>query len=118
MNADDNLDNTVDGYVETLDLPIREIVIRLREIVTGSSADMKESIKWNVPTYSINSTLCSIMAHKKHVNLQIFRGAHIDDANLLSGSGKDMRHIKFSNEVDIDVAQLKRILAQAIEQDG
>jgi len=107
----------VDKYIKSLDSPIQEIVIELREIVRNSSDSILESIKWNAPTYSINSNICSIMAHKEHVNLQIFLGAHIEDVSLLEGGGKDMRHIKITRKEDINGEQLKVVLAQAIVLD-
>jgi len=109
---------SVDKYIEKLDSPVKEIVIELRAIVCKSSKHLQEAIKWNVPTYSINSNICSIMAHKTHVNLQIFHGAHIQDVDLLEGTGNDMRHIKFSTIEDIDNEQIKKILAQATALDS
>ncbi len=105
-------------YIEKLDSPIKEIVIELRAIVSTSSESLQEAIKWNVPTYSINANICSIVAHKRHVNLQIFFGAHIEDANLLDGVGKDMRHIKYTTIEDIDDKQIIKILNQAIALDS
>ena len=109
---------SIDKYIKKLDSPLKEIVIELRAIVNNSSSDLQEAIKWNVPTYFINSNICSIMAHKNHVNLQIFSGAHIKAANLLDGNGKDMRHIKFANKEDIDSRVIEKILAQAIALDS
>lgn len=108
---------SAEKYIEKLDSPIKEIVIELRAIVNSSSEYLLEAIKWNVPTYSINANICSIIAHKRHVNLQVFRGAHIEDVNLLDGAGKDMRHIKYSTLDDIDSDMVKKILSQAIALD-
>lgn len=110
MNADE--------YVDALDSPLKEISEELRRIVMSYSENIKEEMKWNVPTYSINKNICSIIAHKKHVNLQIFRGAHIKDARELEGSGKDMRHLKFSTLGDVAQADVGKYLEQAIKLDG
>jgi len=109
---------SVDSYIKKLDSPIKEIVIELRAVVSRSSENLQEAIKWNVPTYAINSNICAIMAHKRHVNLQIFLGAHIEDANLMVGTGKDMRHIKYEKKEDIDCEQIGNILSQAIALDS
>lgn len=42
------------------------------------------------------------MAHKNHVNLQIFKGAYLIDASRLTGEREVMRHIKFVNTQEID----------------
>jgi len=109
MNAND--------YVDKIDAPLKQIVEKLREAILGTSKDLKEEMKWNVPTYSINKDICSIMAHKKHVNLQIFQGKKIKDANQLEGTGKAMRHIKYKQLSDVKVAEVKKYLNQAIELD-
>jgi len=109
---------SADNYIESLASPVKEIAIELRSITLSLSASLKEDIKWNVPTYSINSNICSIMAHKNHVNLQIFRGAQIKAADMLEGTGKDMRHIKYASKQDIDREKLERILSQAIALDS
>ena len=86
MNSDD--------YILRLEPPLRELCSQLQSIVVGVLPEVQKAIKWGVPTYSLNNNICSIMAHKKHVNLQLFQGAHIKDAHELAGTGKNMRHLK------------------------
>ena len=107
----------IDEYIETLEPPIDEVVTELRSIVKSSSKLLQEDIKWKVPTYSVNSNICSIVAHKRHVNLQVFQGAHIATSKHLSGTGKDMRHIKYVTVRAIDRALIKKIISQAIALD-
>ena len=109
---------TPDEYFAGLEPPIREIAAALREILREQSFGFKEEMKWKVPTYSLNRNICSIMAHKTHVNFQIFQGAHIEDAAELQGAGKDMRHVGISNLEQIDSAKLIKYLAQAVRLDG
>jgi len=104
-------------YIDKLDSPLKEIVKELRKIVTNHSSDINEEMKWNVPTYSINKNICSIMAHKKHVNFQIFRGAHIKDVQELEGTGKEMRHLKFFTLNEVEETKVEKYLEQAIELD-
>ena len=109
--------NDVDEYLNGLETSLREIAEKLRQTVVATSKELKEEIRWSVPTYSINKDICSIMAHKNHVNLQIFQGAKIMDFDLLEGSGKRMRHLKFKELNDVNVTKIKRCLKQAIELD-
>lgn len=99
--------NNVDSYIESVDDDLKPIVIKLRVAIKGSSNDLREDIKWSVPTYSINKNICSIMAHKKHVNLQIFRGAEIEDSKILAGTGKGMRHLKYEKPGDVKIGIIK-----------
>jgi len=109
---------TPDEYFVSLESPMKEIAIALREILREQPFGFKEEIKWNVPTYSLNRNICSIMVHKAHVNFQIFQGAHIEDAVELQGVGKDMRHVGISNLEQIDSAKLIKYLEQAVRLDG
>ncbi len=107
----------VDSYIAAIDEKLQPIVVILRATVTSAASVLKEDIKWNVPTYSLNKNICSIMAHKNHVNLQICHGAHIADADILEGTGKDMRHLKFEKLADVNAGVVKKIINQAIEID-
>jgi hypothetical protein len=104
-------------YFDGLEAPMKEISMELRRIVTSFSPEFKEEIKWNVPTYSIKKNICSVLAHKNHVNFQIMQGAHLKDAHELEGKGKDMRHMKFSSLGEVDEVKVQRYLKQAIELD-
>lgn len=104
-------------YIQQLDSPLKEVAEKLRTIINASSPDFVEQLKWNVPTYSLNKNICSIMAHKHHVNLQIMQGALLEDSDLLDGTGRGMRHIKFSNVDEIDTDLISNLLKQAIKLD-
>src|SRR5262249_22340693 len=50
---------------------------------------------------------CNIAAYSRHVNLVFFFGALLPDPhNLLKGTGKQMRHIRFDSPADVQPAYL------------
>ncbi|MET0043896.1 MAG: hypothetical protein ABW100_10290, partial [Candidatus Thiodiazotropha sp. 6PLUC3] len=59
----------------------------------------------------MKKNICSIIAHKKHVNFQIMQGAHLKDAQELEGTGKDMRHININmtpnQNINMKIAQIQ-----------
>jgi hypothetical protein len=57
----------VDLYQSHLPQPQKEIVKRLRAFIARRHPELTESLKWNVPTYSLNS--------KNIMGLQDFQGA-------------------------------------------
>jgi hypothetical protein len=97
-------------YFDKLDSPMQDISKELRRIISALSPRLKEEVKWNVPTYSMKKNICSIIAHKKHVNFQLFQSAHIKDVQNLGGTGKDMRHLKISAIDEIDKANVLKCL--------
>ena len=102
----------VQSYITSVDGNLKPIVEKLRGLLNSISENFTEGIKWNVPTYSINKNICSIMVHKKHVNLQIFRGAELEDAALLLGSGKGMRHLRFESLGDVEENIVRKLVKQ------
>lgn len=106
--------SNVESYITSVDSKLQPIVVMLRELIRNVSGELKEELKWNVPTYSMNKNICSIMAHKKHVNLQIFRGAELENTEALLGTGKAMRHLKFETMNDVEVATVSEIIKQAL----
>lgn len=107
---------SVDDYIEQLSPDLQRIVVQLRQIITASHTDITEAIKWRAPVYTINTPIAAIIAHRRHVNLQLFRGADISAAPL-QGTGKLMRHLRFTDHKQIDSRMLERVLQQAIKLD-
>jgi hypothetical protein len=109
--------NDVDSYIQSVEDNLKPIVKKLRGVIKDCSGVIKEEMKWNVPTYSINKNICSIMAHKYHVNFQIFQGENLKDSKLLYGTGKNMRHLRYENIEQVDITIINKIIKQAIMKD-
>ncbi|ASN03527.1 DUF1801 domain-containing protein [Virgibacillus necropolis] len=106
----------VDLFIDNLSAPIKEIAIRLREIVFETSPDIQEKIKWGMPSYIENGMVCYIQTAKNHVNFGFYFGAILTDRDsLLEGTGKKMRHIKIKKIEDIQQDQYAALIQEAIE---
>src|SRR5262249_20050348 len=92
-----NSTSNVDLYQSGLPQPQKEIVKRLRAFLARRYPELTESLKWHVPTYSLNGkNLMGLQDFTAHVNLNFFRGALLRDASgLLIGTGKLVRHVTF-----------------------
>lgn len=102
--------------IDTWPEPQKTISGQLREIILGTDLGLKEDLKWNVPTYFLDSNICSIICHSDHVNLQFFKGAELKDPDdILEGTGKSMRHIKLYKTDDIDSVVITNFIHQAAE---
>ena len=82
----------------------QHVLVRLLDVVILKAAPtLTASLKWGNLTYHGKKNVCSLVSHKHHVNLQIWGGARLKDLRgLLTGTGKDMRHIKVASEADVD----------------
>ena len=108
--------SNVDLYQSELPQPQKEIVKRLRIFLMRRYPALTESLKWHVPTYSLNGkNLLGLQDFTAHVNLNFFRGALLHDARgILIGTGKLVRHVTFRSVADIDLGALKEFIDQAI----
>lgn len=111
-----NLGGTLDCKVHLWS----DIIIALRALVLDF--DLKEEIKWGVPTYTWNGkNILNVSAFKSHAALALFKGALIQDSkDILVKPGERSqasRYLKFTTmeEVSIQLHTIKDYIAQAIE---
>jgi hypothetical protein len=109
----------VDIYAFQLPHPQQEIVQRLRAFIAQKYSELVESLRWHVPVYSLNGTnhLLGIQVFKKHVNLNFFKGAQLHDPQgILTGNGKQVRHVSFRTIYDVDESALQVLIDQTITE--
>ncbi len=108
--------NLVDNYIESS--TNRELLVRLRSLVLGHSL-LKEEFKWSMPVYTKNGKdVCYIKATKNGANIGFTKGSLLaENASLLEGSGKEMRHIKIPNLEALDKVStdIKSLVEQALK---
>jgi hypothetical protein len=106
---------TVAEYIDGLDDWRAEAVSTLHRLIMEVAPDAKASIKWARPVYEYNGALCYVVAFKNHVNLGFSRGVDLpDDAGILEGSGKQMRHVKVTSVEDIREDVLAELIRAAV----
>ncbi len=106
----------VSAYIATLRPPIRGVVSALRRLVHEVAPEAKETLKWGIPTYSLERIVCYILPTKGHVTLGFYRGADLSDPHgLLVGEGKKLRHVKISKVKDTRNRALKRLVREAFK---
>jgi hypothetical protein len=108
-SALDRADKKVDAYICKLKSPQKEVCQRLREIIHKSFPEIKEEVKWGVPSFG--SGKFYIVALKDHVNLGFsLAGLSEEEKKLLDGSGKTMKHIEIGESKDIDEKKIVQLL--------
>ena len=102
-------DPYVKEYINQFDPDFRDILLRLRALIYQVVPDATEDIKWGVPTFSLQKTICYIAGFKRHVTFGFYDGKMLKDPDgLLLGTGKHMKYLKFKsiNELDEDRLRL------------
>lgn len=103
------MSDKVDDYIERQPSPQKEICEKLRSVILDAFPDIREEMKWGVPTY--DGATFYIVALKDHVNLGFsVAGLSTEELKLFSGSGKTMKHLEIRTLNDIDEAHVGPLL--------
>lgn len=103
----------VEDYMEQFDAPLRDILVRLRQLIYEVVPEATEEIKWRVPTFSLQKTVCYIAGFKHHVTFAFYDGKMLQDPDgLLQGTGRHMKYMKFKSLQDLDEKRLKLWILQ------
>ena len=109
--------STPEVYFEKLDGPMADLAAALRQRVKTRAPHLAETLAWGFPCYVGNERVFSIIAHARHVNLQLWNGARLADAHArIAGTGKQLRHVKLKARTEID-AGLDAIIDAAVALD-
>lgn len=106
--------------------PTRQIVDLLRELVVEVLPEAIEepdlSAKLLAYTYqpgTYKHLIAAIAPHATHVNLMLAKGADLLDSDpheLLEGTGKKARHIKFRSPGDVGRNGVRELLAESAKR--
>jgi hypothetical protein len=104
----------VDAWFRTYDNPMKDVVLRMREIILAADPRMSECIKWQAPTFTYEGNLASFFPKsKQHASLMFHLGAKIPGSfPRLEGGGDTGRVMKIGSVADADAAksELERIV--------
>ena len=97
----------------------KEELETLRELL--NSTELEETIKWGMPTYTINNkNVVGLGGFKQHFCLWFFQGSFLEDqkkllVNAQEGKTRGMRQMRFDTAKDIKKASVKAYVLEAIE---
>ena len=93
------------------------LLARLRRLIAGADAAIREEWKWNTPVWSCNGIICTGETYKKAVKLTFVKGASLNDTSRLFNSsleGNTRRAIDFSQEAVGNEAALVELVREAV----
>jgi len=103
------MNKKIEEYIEKQKSPQKEVCGKLREIIFKTFPDIKEEMKWGVPSYENGKYY--FVALKTHVNLGFsLKGLSREEIDLFEGSGKIMKHLKISSLKDVDEKKIVKLL--------
>ncbi|MCF6348626.1 MAG: DUF1801 domain-containing protein [Flavobacteriaceae bacterium] len=111
------MDSRVDAYIAKHS-NFTKLINEIRKILL--STEFEETIKWGMPTYTINNkNVVGIGAFKSHCGVWFFQGALLKDAhkvlrNAQEGKTQTMRQWRFTNDSKVDKKLLLTYIKEAI----
>ena len=94
----------VDAWFSDLEHPLKDAMMRVREIILAADSRMAESIKWSAPTFEYKGNLASFQPRaKKFVSLMFHRGSEIPGNHpSLDGDADLVRIMRFDDLKDVE----------------
>lgn len=114
------MDHKVDEFIAR-NKNFSKMLTTIRNVIL--STELVETIKWGMPTYTINQkNVLGIGAFKSHYGIWFFQGSSLKDPNKVLqnaqvGKTKAMRQLRFTEDSNIDIELLKSYVLEAIDNE-
>jgi hypothetical protein len=94
----------VDAWFERYENPMKDAMLRVRDIILAADERMDECIKWQSPTFTFAGNLASFNPRsKQHASLIFHTGAQIPgDHPRLEGDGDIARYMRIADLADAE----------------
>ena len=94
----------VDDWFGSYEHPLKDAMLRVRQIILKADKRMGECIKWSSPTFTFEGNLASFNPRtKKHVSLMFHSGAQIPGKHpRLQGGGDTSRYMTFADQSEVE----------------
>ncbi len=105
---------SVDDFILKRDVSQRKVLNYLRQLIKSISPEIREEFKWKVPYYSYRGNLCYLNERKGTVEIGFARGKELSKRSILSGDGKEVRHIKYTAAHEPDEETVIEVIKEAM----
>jgi len=103
----------VDAYMATLQHPMSAQVQQLRSVILDADSRVRESIKWNAPSFFIDDHFATFnLHHPDKIQIVLHAGAKVnpdaaqfeiaDPSGLLTWAAVDRASVAFASATDVD----------------
>jgi uncharacterized protein YdhG (YjbR/CyaY superfamily) len=97
----------VDTWLLRYENPMKDVVVRIRELILAADPRIDECIKWQAPTFTYKGNLASFFPKsKQHASLMFHLGANIPGKHpRLEGTGSTSRVLKLGSVKEANAAR-------------
>ena len=96
----------VEAWFARYDNPMKDVVLRVRDLVFAADPRIEECIKWSAPTFTYRGNLASFFPKsKQHASLMFHLGAQIPGHTRASRGRDTWRVMKVGSVAEADAAR-------------
>lgn len=97
----------VEAWLARYESPMKDVVLRIRDIVLRADPRVDECIKWQAPTFTFEGNMASFFPKsKQHASLMFHEGAKIPGRHpRLQGTAETGRVLKIASVAEADAAE-------------
>ena len=91
---------TIDQFIDEQPQPISALTRRIYDYLRREYPQLEPDLKLGFKAiyFKQDKVICSLNPYRDYVSLHFMRGINLDDpGKVLEGSGKKLRHLKFSS---------------------
>jgi uncharacterized protein YdhG (YjbR/CyaY superfamily) len=100
----------IDEYIAGFPKNVQEILEKIRETVRKAAPDAKETIKYQMPTFTLNGNLVHFAAYKKHIGLYPVPRGIAEFKDELSAYEGEKSTVRFPLDKPIPYGLISRIV--------
>lgn len=110
----------VANYFDTLTPQQATTARAIQQVIRAAAPELTQAVKWGNLTFMLDGrNLLSIVAHKAHIQLQLFVGPHlVERFPQLEGQGRGLKSVKLrcSQPVDVELVEDLTLASMAVAQ--
>jgi len=97
----------VEAWLDRYDNPMKEVMLRAREVLLGADERIGETIKWSTPTFTYRGNLASFQPRaRQFASLLFHTGASIPgDHPILDAGGDVARYVRLADVEAVERAR-------------
>jgi hypothetical protein len=90
----------------------------VKEVVRAVAPELRVVKKWGQPWFTGNDLVVLVGAFSHHVGVEFWRGTTVrDPSHLLTGTGKNMRHVKLRTTAQATSPAFVALVKEAVRLD-
>ncbi len=91
--------NEVDAFLESLDHPRRDDIVRVRQVILSAAPGIVEEVKWNAPSFRTDEHFCTFnLRSRDEIVLVLHRGAKKQQPRKMKLSPKAEALVKWLDD--------------------